>query len=262
MAKVLVLGFLLMPAVAYAGFFDDGRWYMASDQWMPYEENASGTSLTDGSDRLNWQSDGWGDGHEAFRCYGSNWQFDLSEDFEFQVGYHHGHVGTFEGDDADIQVGLISFYPELGQTEPVYAFSLDASNNFRADSSYSKNLYTFYEYGPGGFEELDADRFADDGIFYAVYNAESDTLQLQAIEGGAVVAGEDFGGLKSSFGLDELRVFLGGSTTGAALGSGDAYLQNFQMNVGSGVVPEPVSTSLFLLGAGVIGLRRRRKTSK
>ncbi|MFH1691848.1 MAG: PEP-CTERM sorting domain-containing protein [Candidatus Omnitrophota bacterium] len=35
---------------------------------------------------------------------------------------------------------------------------------------------------------------------------------------------------------------------------------NFTVN--STVVPEPISTSLFLLGAGVIGLRRRRKTSK
>lgn len=261
-AKILIMGFLFVPAAAYAGFFDDGRPYMASDQWTPYEENGSGTALTDADNRLNWLSDGWNDGHEAFRCYYSQWQFDLDQDFEFQVGYHHGHAGTFIGDDAYIMAGLVSFHPEEGDTEPSYGFSIEAFNNYRTNPPRSKNLYTFYEFGPNGSEELDRERNFNEGVFYAVYSAASDVLELQVWEDGVFYASEDYSGLKSSRGLDELRVYLGGSTSGAELGLGETYLENFQMNVGNGVVPEPLSLSLFLLGAGVVVLRNRRRVIK
>jgi len=54
-------------------------------------------------------------------------------------------------------------------------------------------------------------------------------------------------------------VYFGGSSEGAALGNGNAYLQNFDVHKGT-ITPEPVGDILFLIGGvslAVLGMRKK-----
>jgi hypothetical protein len=258
---VTLMGLMVMPAAAQASFFDDGRWYMDSDQWMTYSSDADGTVLFDLDNRLNFTANGWGDGRRAFRCYGSNWQLDLNYDFSFSANFHYEHTGTFDTDEGDLDIGLVSFYPELGQIEPTHVFEMSVENQFYGQYGPAVDKYDFFKNTPGGEEESEELRWSSDGRLSVVYDSSTEELKLRASEeiGGVLteVAGETYTGLKTGLGLSELRVYLGGGSEGAQFSYGDAYLTDFQMN--GTVTPEPLSCLLFASGAGLIGFVRSRK---
>jgi len=88
------INFLLFPAAARAGFFNDGRWYMDSSMWQEWTvwDTENRTALVDSDNRLNITTSGgypsgWADGYEASRYYGSKWTFDLNHDFEFTLSF-------------------------------------------------------------------------------------------------------------------------------------------------------------------------------
>jgi len=117
-----ILSFLIIPGIANATFFDDGRWYVDFSQWEDYSVGVppfGGTATlvdTPGNDRLDWITSGWTNGQDVFRAKGSKWTFDLNNDFEFTVGVHYNHGGTYETDEGDIGVGIFRFLPTVASS--------------------------------------------------------------------------------------------------------------------------------------------------
>jgi len=230
------------------------------------------TALVDSDNRLNFITtsggypSGWADGYEASRYYGSKWTFDLNHDFEFTLSFHYDHTGTVPSDEGGIEMGFV-WFNDSTSTEPSHVFSLAADNwvsNFDRDPELeNKNVFASFINTPVQETEGWWKRYAADGMFYASYVAGQDTLQLQALEKNGSewesTGGSEYYGLKNELGLSELLVYFGGSSEGAALGNGNAYLQNFDVHKGT-ITPEPVGDILFLIGGvslAVLGMRKK-----
>ena len=260
-----LIGFLSISGAAGAAFFDDD-WYMQPSWWQLYDMDSEGrTGLVDQNDRLEWITtsatypNGWTDGYDAFRCYGSKWAFELSNDFEFTVEFHYDHTGTYDTDEGGIEMGLVWFS---------HTFSIAAENwvsDWGSGSLSNKDIFYSSVQSPEMETESWWRRADSDGMLYARYDAGEDRLQFQALEGSypdwEVVGGIDYEGLKSSLGLSQLRVYFGGWSEGAGLDSGDAYLRNFNV-VNGAMIPEPASSILLIIGGAFLAAARlRRKKS-
>lgn len=264
-----------MPGVARSEFFSGNPWYMHSDCWV----NVGGgdpigvtSELVDtpGNDRLEWivTSTGWtgaGDDDDVFRAKASLWQFDLSTDFEFSVDFHYDHEGTYATDAAGVMMGL--YYFEGEEDEP-YTAEVGAENwvsDWHGTGLENKNV------GWWGLDLSDSSevdgwwrRDSNDGVLRISYNSSEDRLQLDALDRVDEVL-EQIGstnhfGLSDDLGVNYVGVFLGGWSEGAALASGDAYLENFQAS--GTITPEPVSSVLYVIGGASLAFFRYRRKSR
>lgn len=290
---IMLVCFLVLPAIARASFFDDsgGKWWMNQDQWgMFYALDPEGrTNLQDVNNRLELTAanGGWTDGYAADRDYISKWGFDTSHDFEFQTNFHYSHVGQVRSDRGTIGMGVMGFANSMQDPmqDPNWQQGLtteDLANLNRhlqaawisAKNSVTPTGFNYYGfYAERSILSTESDtslgRTYPEGLFWAKYNAEQDSLSVKAYEkfgpGDTDLynpVSSTYTGLRDFYNIDKLRVSLGGTSDGAGLAGGEAYLYNFQVNSGT-MTPEPVSSILFLLGAGALGsrslLRKRRK---
>lgn len=265
---LVIMSFLMLPGIAKADFFNDGRWYMDSSQWeyiTDWDPEGRG-SLVDSDNKLNWITtsddypDGWidDDDYEANRVYGSKWAFDLEDDFEFTVGFHYDHAGTCDTDEGG--VGMVLVYWEGGAEEPSHVFSIDAGNSYWNGSNkntFSSDMVTPSTETNSWWKRTDAD-----GMFYARYDADEDRLQFSTLEGSYPtwedVGGTSYYGLKNDLEFTQLRLAFTGWSDGAGLGEGNAYLKDFQVHNGT-ITPEPVSSVLFLVGGAFLAALRYKR---
>lgn len=259
---LMVLNLLIAAKPCRADFFDGGPWYMAKNQWELFDawDPEGRGQLTDANDRLNWITEtGWTDNYDAFRAYGSRWAFDLSDDFEFTIGFHYDHTGNHDTDEGELQMGLVWF----NDSYPTHAFSIAASNVVeRWDGKNLSNKNVFFASMETPETKTDSwwRRNANDGMLYARYESSNDRLQFQTLEDNEATGGAQYSGLKQELGLNQLRVYLAGWSEGAGLVNGDAYFYNFEVHKGT-IVPEPVSSILFVIGGAVFTFRRKRRKS-
>jgi hypothetical protein len=166
-----------------------------------------------------------GDGTEIIPAgnYGSafyvanGWSFDVSEDFEAKVDFHYS--------DTDSSEGLVEMVLENNEGNYV---SLSAGfDGSEAYFYYEKTVdgNTVYEQGS---------RTSEDGTLYLSYDAGLDELYLSSTGYGSDGnAWQTIGGLLAGqWSSEPVRIAIGGSSFGAVLGTGEAYLDNFEVDSG------------------------------
>jgi hypothetical protein len=266
-AVALFAVFMLSPGIAGAAFFDDsgGKWYMNLDDWWELRdiEDVPGVTpnLIDSDDKLNWTvSPAWTGGDESSRIYTSKWGFSPEEDFACNVDFHYDHTGTSEYDEAGVMFGLYCFAD--GETEDPYTIMVGAGNWWLGAESADK--YGSYAELPAGTSEDDWDRTSDEGRLSINYNSTGHYVTVMCEnkigEEYTVAGGTLYGGL-DGMEVDQLGAFVGGWSEGAALGTGEAYLTNFEVTQGT-MTPEPASVVLFLVGGISLAAARLRKRRK
>ncbi len=222
--------------VAFASFFDDGRWYMDSGWWELYiDDPENRTSLLDQNNRLEFitTSGGWTDEYDAERIYRSKWAFDLNYDFEFSVGFHYDHNPT--GGSQTGGVGMDLFQLDALYSEYAYLVALSVHTR-----PYLIDGNTFYsELGTPEIESNNSWELSNiDGILWVRYDMLEDEISVEAMEKIAenlwmVVGYSDHTGLRGSEGVEQLKLGLRGWSHGASYNQGEAYLENFNLLEGT-----------------------------
>jgi hypothetical protein len=261
---LVLLSFVMVPGIAGAAFFDGDPWYMDTDWWelMPEESPPGVTpSLFDADDRLNWTvSPAWTGGDDASMIYASKWGLSPEDDFAVNVDFYYDHEGALANDEAGVALGLYCFAD--GETVDPYIITVGAENWWLGTENANK--YGSQAELPAGPSWDDWDRMSDEGRLSINYNSTGHyvTVMCEDKIGDeyTTVGGTLYGGL-DGMDVDHLGVFLGGWSDGAALGTGDAYLTNFQVTQGT-VTPEPASVVLFLVGGASLAMARLRKRRK
>ncbi|MCX7927462.1 MAG: hypothetical protein N2606_04925 [Candidatus Omnitrophica bacterium] len=262
---ILLVGtmIILISQSAYARFFDDEsgtKWWMNPNQWQYLSSSEEVQTVENfDDDRLDVLSKP--STKRGFAVFGSKWMLDLNNDFDLSIQYHYGHKGMQSDDEGYVVMGL-------------YRFTDDADNPLSAQIAAGNIMFSFFPTTPINFDIISADsslpqtrsalwrRFSSDGILSMHYDSISNNLVMYSIEGDeqfpmGIFTVENLRDVSNYFG-----VFLGGSANkGASLEMGDAYLKNFNMR--GTITPEPVSSALFLVGAGAFGVvcLRKKKTN-
>ena len=261
---LILICLLTMPVTVVAGFFDDGRWYMYSSLWEEFADwdSENRGSLVDNSDRLNWiTSPGWTDGYDAERFYRSKWAFDLNSDFEFNVEFHYNYTGTFANDGGSIGMDLVYF------KNGSHHSGMFAENRAWENGGLQTSDVFWGEIDINGVDQdYDWNRTSTDGLLSASYDSINDILRFEAFSkvGNKYTSTGvmEYINFKTDVGgIDQLRLYFGGWSTGAELSDGDAYLKNFNVVSGT-IVPEPVSSILFITGGTLLAGRRYLKKRK
>jgi len=259
--EMLIMGFLFMPTVARADFFNDGNWYMNSSQWELFTDDPGDrTSFVDQNNRLEWTTTpGWSDGYEADRSYVSKWAFDLNHDFEFAMGYHKEVYPNGKGGAVGFDLTYSS--PAWKKEDSEYLVALSAAN--RGGKGAGSIFYSEFNTPQTGSNNW-WNRSKADGILWARYDYSEDEIEVRALEKTGenlweTVGGSDHEGLRTNFGIDQLKLAFYGENHGDSMFGSEAYLYNFNVNSGSMVTPEPLSCTLFLLGGAALALVRRKE---
>lgn len=265
---LLVGLFLLFGVSVYAQNVSDdfNDSVMDSSLWSSFngDEKASNVSLAEQSNRLEFLADGWPGNQCGFSVYLTDEIFNFDNDFQAGVDFHHSHLGVRGGDEANIEFVLYNW--GSGIEEPDYQFCLTAGNYYEngADFKYFEKYARAPEMydpinNPDGDGSVQMSRLVDDGRFLARYIVGEDRLEyeIQDALGNSIVT-DSFTNFTATFDINTFGIALVGASGGARIVSGEVYMDNFQ----AAAAPEPVSMSLFLLGAGAIALRKRRNTSK
>ncbi len=216
--------------------------------------HAADVTMAETGQHLQWVSSSFSDGELGYKGYASKWMFDLDYDFETSVEFHYSHEADSIFDYGAVRISL--FNMGSGIEEPEYSFSMAAGNAYEQGGNYDYFLKQIS--APGWTDEPSVtERLIDSGIFVAYYSSDEDTLYAKILNSsGGLVEENSLENFRLTFGLDHVGVAILGASAGAAFANGEAYMDNFNA---SSAAPEPVSVSLFLLGAGAIALRRRRK---
>lgn len=258
---IMLIFLLVVPSLANAETWSDdfGGNDMNSALWTLYEgSNLEHICLVQEDGRLAWLADGWSTGETADKGYLLKQPFSLDNDFSTKVDFHYSHEGSKSGDNGALEFALFN---QGGSTEvPEYIFSLIVGNFYHIEDGTNQNYFEKYMQTPGTGEGTQIlDRDIPGGTLYARYIAATDKLEYKVEDtDGAVVDSEAFNNFKATFGINTLNLALFGMSEGADLATGEAYMDNFRATA----APEPLSMSLFLFGAGVIGFRKHRKSVK
>jgi hypothetical protein len=269
---VLLMGILVLPAVAHASFFDDSgeKWWMNQDQWVQYPgyDPQGRIVVEEVMDNLQFRNSaayasGWTDGAEPQGVAASKWQLSLEENFAFSVNYHYSYEGgSHRDDEGDVTVDL-GYFPS-GAVTPKFV-TWEAANEVNNLNLNNTNvLRGSADFNSNGDVEMKVARNSFDGTISAAYDASTGELDFVAEDGipGTTEWHLPVRDIKSVVGgeTDSLFIALTGGSDGAALAPGHAYFSNFNLQSGKIVTPEPISSALFLLGAGALaGARRLRK---
>lgn len=284
-SKVLLLSVvclsLLFARPAAAAFFDDeggSKWWMAADQWQEftYLDPFDKIVVEEAGDTLQFRNadpyaDGWEQGTDPGYENGayaegilvSKWALSLAEDFEFTAGYHYSYTNNRnKSDEGGLGLGLV--YLDPAPTEGLYRnIYLGAEN--RVDPLLTNHNYFLGESSLIGDEEELTPRPLRsffDGTIKAEYDAATGDLDLIAYENGAEAARITEQDIRSQLdGITSyLFVYFDGGSDGAALKAGDAYISDFDIQLGKAVVtPEPASMLLFGLGGAALAFGGRKR---
>jgi hypothetical protein len=152
---------------------------------------------------------GGGYGSAFYRANG--WNFDIAEDFKAKVDFHYSDTSS-SGD------GWVEMAIE--NTEDNYV-SLSAGFD-------GNEAYFYYEKTVDGntvYEQVS--RASNDGTLYLSYDAGLDELYLSFTD-----YGSDNAWRTISWSSGPVSIAVGGGSSGAALGAGEAYLDNFEVDSG------------------------------
>jgi hypothetical protein len=184
--------------------------------------------------------------------FANGWAFLPTNDFSFKIDFHFSSTNGPQLSDADISLGLASVY---GNTD------IEAGCRIKANGAASPYFYHYLDINrlDGTYDNtVKVGRTTNDGILYISYNASEDELYLSTTGYGAGSSAwitiPDL--IQGQWGGAVVAPYIGGWVDGMALGSGEAYLDNFVVESGT-VVPEPAT--ICLLGLGALSLIRRKK---
>ena len=179
----------------------------------------------------------------------------VNNSFNFSAQFHHS-ASSSPGSEKEIilQMGL---YSSIGVPDDIDDFFSGISATVDINGM---NYYAGYEHGgaltPAEEYEIFAGRTQVDGTLFGSYNSGTKTASFWTDEYPSNVQSflvpTGFGEVES-MGL----VFVAG-TTGAEVSTGELYWDN----VNVAVAPEPISSTLFLVGGATLGFRRFRKKFK
>jgi len=242
-AMVMTLTVSAIP-VADASFFDETKgWWMDESQWQKFTEG--GNDIGQDGNNLGLS----GTGARGYAEYSSNWAFNMDETVVFSADFYYNpsspqnrmKLGLIPTGVIDINGVSIGRGDELmgGSDKAVFYWEVDLGSGLTGD----------FELNP-----------ANSGTFLVSYDPGFKEITLS-------VAGL---GLSKTYDLSDMivsgqmmSVYLGG---GSILGDtspfnkSEVYFSNFQLTNGTPTaVPEPVSTTLFLLGGATLAMRKLRR---
>lgn len=249
---LVVLGVLFVPAMAkaaaYSDDFDDG--VMNSALWSyAIEGDPAGTGLYEGSGVLNFTATG--SSNFSSRHYLSTWAFDVNNDFMLRSDFSYPFLIT----DGGVELGL--FRGDITSADFFFAAIDATSSQINGEQIFEVGIGTN---GAGEQFYRTAYRVIDSGSFEIRYSSLADLLVFEAFDGdGEMAASVEYPNFKS-LGTSPLGIFIGGYSNLAELPEGLAKLDNFNA-IGTvvAVTPEPLSSVLFLLGAGGMALARKKR---
>jgi hypothetical protein len=156
-----------------------------------------------------------GDYSSAF--YAANgWNFDVAEDFEVKLDFHYSNTNSTGGG-----VEMV-----LENTEGNYVSLSAGFDDSGAYFYYEKVVDGDVVYGQ-------VSRTSDDGTLYLSYDAGPDELYLSTTGYGPDNDTWTITGLLAGqWSSEPVRIAIGGGSSGAALGTGEAYLDNFKVDSG------------------------------
>jgi len=188
--------------------------------WQLYGDDLLSCWLRETNQRLELGATGKAAGADALYL-GNGWQIDPTRDFSFRVSVHFGLSGDQSG---WVGVGLVPDTNELSTRYVKFGAGCDR-----------QYPYFWYEAIDGLRRQIDfADRRQNDGVLYVSYDAASDVLYLSNVGYGSTSAwGTIRSLLKTSWGGQPVRLFLGGGSEGLQINSGDVYLDDFVIDTGS-----------------------------
>lgn len=214
----------VMPAIAEsdslpADNFDDNS---LGELWTLAAEAPTQVWLEETNGRLEARSTSTSDSFAA--CVSKNWEFSTDHDFAMQIDWHYASTAT--------ETGLFFGVNIPSELDDTY---VDLNVDVDDDTGAPQVLCEASTAGTI-FDEYDGiSRNFNDGTFYVSYNSISDTLYLSvnghwraknAENGDWVFQGI----LKGTWNQDTVSVDIGcwdENEEGQALGSGDAYFDNF-----------------------------------
>lgn len=203
--------------IALQDTFDDNQraWL-----WKEYSEDPNNARVTEANRRLELRTSALA--YDAFAGYvGNAWRLDPRYDFAMRVDFHYD-LFTLE-EEGRIGIGLTPD-PENPRYQRV-GIGVGCVNLFR-NYWYERVL---------GYSALTgyADRGLNDGKLYISYDSASDILYVSGAGYGPETAWTSFSGLlRGTWGSRPIYVYLGGSSTGLAITSGHAYLDNITVDIG------------------------------
>jgi hypothetical protein len=127
-------------------------------------DNLSMLNMFDANNHLNWVSaPGWSHDYEPSKGYVANWGFDLTRDFQVDVGFNLDHTVNWEKEQAGVLLGFNS----PGQDK---SMEFGAFTNAYLDNGVLTSVKCYeYESSPNTWTKWE--RFSNDGILRASYVA-------------------------------------------------------------------------------------------
>lgn len=244
LVAMFTLGILITSYPAQAALYTDNfnDDYMNLSLWSFVDDGSAVTSLYEANGVLNFTSIGFS--NESHKAYSSTWTYNLADDFWAKIDFTYTGTGIGES-----SIGL-GIYTLDGET---YSAFVDA----RCYNGNNKFVMRIDDATGYGIWEEKFSQSISTGIFELQYHSLSDTLQFAVYDINNIpVAAAEYANL-SSLG-NTWGIFAGGfSDESAVLIEGEAYLDNFEST--RHVVPEPVTSSLFLFGCVSLALFKVRK---
>ena len=200
-----------LPGTTYIGQFLTNYNFMGSiDNVMIFDKALSQEEISylynngDGTETIP------GGGLSTSDYIANGWSFDINEDFAMEVDFHYGSFS-----DQDGWVGIT-----VENADSYFSISAGSDSN---------ESYFYYESIVDGNTVFEQEvRDSNDGTLYISYDADSNSLYLSHTGYG------DANAYVWQTAPDPLQgqsanVAIGGGSAGAALGLGDAYLDNFEV---------------------------------
>jgi hypothetical protein len=197
--------------------------------WQLWMEDCENCSISETNQRLEITSTGNSNIKRTAAYVSHGWLLDVTKDFSFKIDYHYNPVTSSDA-------GLI-----LSLT-PDPAFPKDISLDVGCDNN---SRYFYYElideFHPDGLDD-DCARNTTDGTLYISYDASLDELYFSYSGYGTSQAWKTISNLlQDDWKATPLHIGFGGYSTEVALSSGDAWLDNFELNTGTTITPVMVN---------------------
>jgi len=251
---------VLANSVSYAlpsDNFDDNL--RDTSLWSLYEEDPSNVWLDETNQRLEMRSTTI-PAHATALYFANGWGLSTADDFSFKTDFHNSFTSSTHAW-AQVMLGLAK------GSDPTTV----RENNARIEAAWETGKIPpeIFNYGwsvEGAESNNEIPRGSDDGTLYLSYDASVDELYLSHTGYWKTSAWYTIAGvLQGTWGGGAVSPCLGGEVDwGAAIDSGDAYLDNFVVDSGTvvsvSVIPAPGAILLGSIGLGLIGWMRRRRT--